>query len=489
MANPSDFFAQMMPYAQNVSARTGLDPRLVLAQAALETGYGRSAPNNNFFGIKSHGRSGGSSLQTQEFEDGRMVSKAQSFRGYETPEQSFNDYADFITSNPRYRPVLEAGDLEGQIRAMGASGYATDPNYTSKLAKIAGMVDPNSRVNIPSTGGNNMARQPQPVTGTPTMSTKGRAAPQAEEEKVPFFQRPGVGNALDSLAIALQGMTIDPNQGLMQLSANRIAGRREQAQTEQQQNRTADWLESQGMTAAAEGVRSGAIGARDALALARGQQQDPYSSIGKLQSDLAAGLISQEQYEIALQSMAPSNTSIEVGPDGQLRFVQGPGAQAKPFTEGQSKDNVYVTRAQGALEVLDPVADELVSAASRAANVDPTGFIRSRIQSPEFQVAQQAGNEFLQAILRKDTGAAITEQEQQLYGQTYLPQPGDSPQVLTEKKAARRRALDAIRAGMSPAQLIAVERGLSQEQSSNGGGQANAPQSGGDGFSVTGVID
>jgi len=341
-------------------------------------------------------------------------------------------------------------------------------------------------------GGKNMARQPQPVSGTPTMSTQGRAAPQAEEEKVPFFQRPGVGNALDSLAIALQGMTINPNQALMQLSANRIAGRRKAQQTKAQQNRTLEALKNMGAPTQIIQMAEAGYG-REAMSqmaqMARGQQQDPYSSIGKLQSDLAAGRISQEQYEIALQSMAPSNTSIEVGPDGQLRFVQGPGAQAEPFTQGQSKDNVYVTRAQGALKVLDPVADELVSAASRAANVDPTGFIRSRIQSPEFQVAQQAGNEFLQAILRKDTGAAITEQEQQLYGQTYLPQPGDSPQVLTEKKAARRRALDAIRAGMSPAQLIAVERGLSQGQSSNGGGQANAPQSGGGGFSVTGVID
>ena len=341
-------------------------------------------------------------------------------------------------------------------------------------------------------GGINMARQPQLVSGTPTVSTRGQAAPQAEEEKVPFFQRPGVGNALDSLAIALQGMTISPNEGLMRLSAGRIADRREAARAGEQQNRTLEALRNMGASDDLIQMAQAGLG-REALAEQarrnRGQEpQDPYSSIGKLQADLAAGRISQEQYELELQSRAPSNTSIEVGPDGQLRFAQGPGAQAKPFTEGQSKDNVYVTRAQGALEVLDPVADQLVSAASRAANIDPTGFIRSRIQSPEFQVAQQAGNEFLQAILRKDTGAAITEPEQQLYGQTYLPQPGDSPQVLTEKKAARRRALDAIRAGMSPAQLIAVERGLSQGQQ-NGAPQAGAGQSGGDGFSVTGVID
>ena len=99
---PEQFQRQFMPYAQNVSRKTGLDPRMVLAQAALETGWGQSAPNNNFFGIKSHGKTGGSNLMTKEFEGGRMVKKPQSFRGYENPEQSFQGYADFILNNPRH---------------------------------------------------------------------------------------------------------------------------------------------------------------------------------------------------------------------------------------------------------------------------------------------------------------------------------------------------------------------------------------------------
>ena len=139
----SDFFQRMMPHAQRVSDATGIDPRLVLAQAALETGYGKHAPDNNFFGIKSHGRSGGNNLQTQEFENGRMVTKSQSFRGYSDPGQSFDDYGNFLQRNPRYKPVLQAGTLAEQIEAMGRSGYATDPNYASKLSQIAGMVDGN----------------------------------------------------------------------------------------------------------------------------------------------------------------------------------------------------------------------------------------------------------------------------------------------------------------------------------------------------------
>jgi len=135
--NPDEFYENLLPYALSVTERTGLDPRLVLAQAALETGYGKSAPNYNFFGIKSHGRSGGQNLMTSEFEGGRMVQKPQSFRGYSDPSESFEDYASFLLENPRYGDVLAATGLESQIAAMGESGYATDPNYALKLSQIA----------------------------------------------------------------------------------------------------------------------------------------------------------------------------------------------------------------------------------------------------------------------------------------------------------------------------------------------------------------
>ena len=85
---PQEFYAQYSPFAKKVSEQTGLDPRLVLAQAALETGYGKSAPGGNFFGIKSHGREGGNTLQTKEFQGGKMVSQPASFRAYDSAGQS-----------------------------------------------------------------------------------------------------------------------------------------------------------------------------------------------------------------------------------------------------------------------------------------------------------------------------------------------------------------------------------------------------------------
>lgn len=154
--------------------------------------------------------------------------------------------------------------------------------------------------------------------------------------------------------------------------------------------------------------------------------------------------------------------TVVMGPDGKPIMVQGgPGTSAK-FTEAQSKDNVYATRAVGALDKLESqgadgtVADDLASLKDKVAGAIPV--VGNYLKSGAYQLAETAGQEFLQAILRKDTGAAITTQEQALYGETYLPQPGDSPQRLAYKKEARLRAVEAIKAGMTPQQIEAAAR-------------------------------
>lgn len=178
----------------------------------------------------------------------------------------------------------------------------------------------------------------------------------------------------------------------------------------------------------------------------------------------AAGLQpgSAEYARFMVEGGRADGMAIDVDPaTGAVSVRQGAGAgsSAKPFTEGQSKDNVYATRAQGALEKLDPVADALTDRTDRMAETLPLGLGRG-VQSDDFQIAKNAGDEFLTAILRKDTGAAITAEEQAIYGSTYLPQPGDRPAVLEQKKVARLRALEALKAGMSPDQIVAQERAL-----------------------------
>lgn len=154
----------------------------------------------------------------------------------------------------------------------------------------------------------------------------------------------------------------------------------------------------------------------------------------------------------------PSGMLVETGPDGEMRVMQGPGvtAASKPLNEGQSKNVIYATRAEGALTALEANASALTSLPDSVAQGVP---IAGRyMQSPQYQQGRQAADEFLSAILRKDTGAAITSQEMSIYGNTYLPMPGDTPEVLVQKQQSRARAVEALRRGMTPAEILALEK-------------------------------
>ncbi len=131
------FVNSILPAAIEEGKRTGIDPRIIVAQAAQETGWGQSAPGNNYFGIKSHGLPGGNSLMTTEYVDGQPVQQRDSFRGYASPADSVRGYGDFILQNPRYTDFRNAQGLDAQLSALGASGYATDPNYASSVGRIA----------------------------------------------------------------------------------------------------------------------------------------------------------------------------------------------------------------------------------------------------------------------------------------------------------------------------------------------------------------
>ena len=132
-----EFVGAIMPAAIEAAERTGVDPRIIVAQAALETGWGQSAPGNNFFGIKSHGQEGGQELTTTEVIDGKSVTVTDSFRRYENAAASVDGYANFLLNNQRYQPMMEAEGLEAQLVALGESGYATDPDYAEKVGQIA----------------------------------------------------------------------------------------------------------------------------------------------------------------------------------------------------------------------------------------------------------------------------------------------------------------------------------------------------------------
>lgn len=157
----------------------------------------------------------------------------------------------------------------------------------------------------------------------------------------------------------------------------------------------------------------------------------------------------------------PSGMSIETGPDGQLRVVQGPGAGSggaglgMKLTEQQAKDLTYWQRATGISDKLDQLGNALADFGDAAKGSVP--FVGNAMVSAEYQQARQAGEEWLSAVLRKDTGAAITSQEMEIYGRTYLPQPGDGPEVLAQKQVARKRAEEGMRLGLGTAEILAQE--------------------------------
>lgn len=226
-------------------------------------------------------------------------------------------------------------------------------------------------------------------------------------------------------------------------------------------------------------IIAGALGLKEALEMQKGPEEPATVQALRIRAQESGLQPGTPEFQEFMRTGGKTETSrVIMGPDGQPVFAEGPAAANIKFTEGQSKDNVFVTRAKGALQVLEPVADQLVSRGNRIAEGVPLGVGRE-FQDPNFQVAKQAGDEFLQAILRKDTGAAITEPEQELYGVTYLPQPGDGPQVLEAKRNARARAVDAIEAGMSPLQQLVVDQALVkgvQRQAARGIDQSAAPQ-------------
>ena len=139
------------------------------------------------------------------------------------------------------------------------------------------------------------------------------------------------------------------------------------------------------------------------------------------------------------------------------------GGAAPKLTEGQSKDVGFLTRGRGANATLAEVDTELTNWFAKQAGGAPMD-LGAFMQSEGYQGAEQAGLEFLAALLRKDSGGAITPDENRVYGKIYLPQPGNTPAIIEQKRVARERAMDALEAGI-PSQMIAVleEKGLLPE--------------------------
>lgn len=146
--DPISFIRRLVPHAVRAAKMLKVAPQFLLAQAALETGWGKHSiktadgdDSHNLFGIKATGSWNGATAaaQTTEFEDGKAHSVNDQFRAYRNEADSFADYARLLMGSPRYRDALNRqDDGAGFAQALQKGGYATDPNYAQKIMNIAG---------------------------------------------------------------------------------------------------------------------------------------------------------------------------------------------------------------------------------------------------------------------------------------------------------------------------------------------------------------
>lgn len=129
---------EIVQAAVKVANEFKIPASIMIGQAALESGYGKSAPGYNFFGIKGQGTGGSQTLSTQEDYGRGMVNVKDTFATYAKPEDAFRAYAELITKDPRYqKAMLHRDDPVQFLQEIKNAGYATDPNYVNKVASIA----------------------------------------------------------------------------------------------------------------------------------------------------------------------------------------------------------------------------------------------------------------------------------------------------------------------------------------------------------------
>lgn len=193
----------------------------------------------------------------------------------------------------------------------------------------------------------------------------------------------------------------------------------------------------------------------------KGQQgpEDP-AAIQALRIRAAEGGLqpgTPEYQQFMAQGGMPSKTALSVGADGSVTFEQGAGVSEKPLTVDAAKNSGFLLRAQRDEQILSEYEAEGTGFGNRMAEGLPLG-LGNYMQSPEYRKFDQARRDFVNAILRRESGAVINPEEFANAEKQYFPVPGDDPETIAQKKAARATAIDSLRigAGAGAAQVDAM---------------------------------
>jgi len=134
------FSQKLMPLLQKAGQQLGVSPKILLAQTAIETGWGRSVIGNNLFGIKAGPSWTGQKVDaaTHEYQNGELVGITDAFRAYPSAEASVQDFVSLVQNNSRYRAALGAGEnAAAYAQGLMSGGWATDIDYVHKLQSVA----------------------------------------------------------------------------------------------------------------------------------------------------------------------------------------------------------------------------------------------------------------------------------------------------------------------------------------------------------------
>jgi flagellar protein FlgJ len=145
VSGPREFVNRIAGYARSAAQATGIPAAVAIAQAALESGWGKheirradGSPSFNLFGIKAGRGWKGDVVEsmTTEYVNGVAQKSVEKFKAYRSYAEAFQDWAGMLANNPRYAGVLRAEDAAAAARELQRAGYATDPAYANKLVRI-----------------------------------------------------------------------------------------------------------------------------------------------------------------------------------------------------------------------------------------------------------------------------------------------------------------------------------------------------------------
>ena len=206
----------------------------------------------------------------------------------------------------------------------------------------------------------------------------------------------------------------------------------ERQEEQQQRNRTADWLSSQeGGELFAEAIRSG-VPAGQAYEAFRRSKTGDFVVVGKTLVDRRTGKVVFQAPQTA--SMTRFNPAT-----GQYETISGIDPSQLDLKESESASTIYSGRMQQAQNILDLVEREGTDFAQRIAQNIP--FVGNYLTTPEYKSYDQAKRNFINAVLRKESGAAIAESEFENADKQYFPQPGDTPDIIAQKRENRELAI------------------------------------------------